>query len=164
MPSFVLSTTLLGTALMMSNPLKPFYCLTSTQPPRQHSSDIIATLWPRSLVYTTCGSCWWDLLDIICSCPWLWLVFVFWVSMVASPTSSTAGPDDLCQLLLLVQSKCRPAVRWGGCPRWSFHFCLDNYNIWHKTQISSSALRLWLALSLSHRKVSSYQLQTKNAW
>ena len=55
----------------MSNPLKPFYCLTSTQPHCQHKSDIIATLWPRSLVYTTCGSCRWDLLDFICS--WLWL-------------------------------------------------------------------------------------------
>ena len=42
MPS-LLSTTLLGTALTMSNPLKPFYCLTSTQPHRQRGSDIIAT-------------------------------------------------------------------------------------------------------------------------
>ena len=143
MPS-LLSTTLLGTALTMSNPLKPFYCLTSTQPHRQRGSDIIATLWPCSLVYTTCGSCQWGLLDLICS--WLWLCNCLcslgfrWLD--DNPTSSTAGPDDLCQLLLLVQSKCRPAARWGGCPRWSFHFCADNYNICTMYMTCNSTFKL----------------------
>ena len=168
MPS-LLSTTLLGTALTMSNPLKPFYCLTSTQPHlRQRGSDIIATPLASFTGIHNLWQLWWGLLYFICSCLWLCncLCFLGFRWLDDNPTSSTAGPDNLCQLLVLVQSKCRPAARWGGCPRWSFHFCEDNYNIctWHVTRNSSSALSLWLALSLSHQKVSSYQLQTKNAW
>ena len=63
---------ILGTALTMNNPLKLFYCLTSTQPHlRQRGSDIIATPLASFTGIHNLWQLWWGLLHFICSCLWL---------------------------------------------------------------------------------------------